>query len=340
MSANTDQWRRAVRLLLDPNSTDESRVEAADSLACSDTRGQNAIRKLKGIPALISLLISEDSELVRSLVAALVSLTCDNHRNMVAVRAARGIPRLVNLLSSASQPVLKKVLMLIDNIAEPRFNRRAIRRSGGIIALINLLSHSNDEIVEWAAIALRAVGYNYTTISPMISDSINRRAIINADGVSALVSAFDSQRVETRRAAVNALDVLRYIKFFSSFCPPADNRDAIRLGGGIPPLVKLLKDPDETVRRRAAFTLIRLAWNWDDDNNSGNTANQTAILRAGGIRLLREAQVSFDHLVELVTPGPYKDEETITLKLPPGTVLVTGNGDFVRRAVEQIHGPQ
>jgi len=175
-----------------------------------------------------------------------------------AIGRAGGITTLVQILrDGAPEERPKAVLALMNLVHDNPANQAALVDEGGIAALVALTNEqsASTELCGMVAKVISTLG---------MADAAHTTKIASAGGIAMLVNLCSTP------ACAFAVFALRSLALNSS-----DAKALIALEGGIPPLVRLLREGSPELPGYAAGALAALA--------DGCAENQAAIVSAGGV---------------------------------------------------------
>ncbi|OWY94344.1 hypothetical protein PHMEG_00035955, partial [Phytophthora megakarya] len=204
------------------------------------------------IPPLLPLLQEADDIIKQNAAVVFVDLATGSDKS--AIRTAGGIPPLVNLLRNGNAGQKGNVTIALAIMTLDYENRMAIANAGGIPPLVAMLHEGNDMHKEKAAAALVNLA-TVLTNKPLIGEAAQKQLAVF--GLSYMSASNETNRSEmiNQNAALVLADL-----------SASPNKSAIRMAGGIPLLVGLLRNGTAGQKGNVATALARLAAEYDSRN--------------------------------------------------------------------------
>jgi hypothetical protein len=232
-----------------------------------------------GLPVLVANIMDKDKTLQRESLRTLLSLVRTvQHQN--ALRDAGAVPLLMNILKSSEDVALTSIVLeILCRIAHENLEtQKLIIKSHGMDKFMNFLSSKSDDIKSKACRAL----------SGLCSNNRRLQVVAREKGVVEklvfVLSNTDNIQVKKNAAACIADLTKNDYK----------NQTLVRKLGGVPPIIHLLMQSQDSAIAAATAALNALA--------AGNRKIQKIIRENGGIReLVRLLQHKNDTIVTFVT---------------------------------------
>ncbi|GFE55808.1 ARM repeats containing protein [Babesia ovis] len=119
---------------------------------------KDAIRKASGIPILVAMLKSDETDRVHAAVVALSFLSAGNSENCIEMFNAGALPELIRGMRSSIDGMRAACAQTCRNIYQLDMEyRRVFVKCGGLVNLVNLLSPSDDDDEESRLTQLEAI---------------------------------------------------------------------------------------------------------------------------------------------------------------------------------------
>ncbi|XP_069483089.1 armadillo repeat-containing protein 3 [Ambystoma mexicanum] len=196
MLSDQEAEHTLVTLLVNGNDDVRSAACQAISIMCSSVSSKDLFRK-EGIPQIVRLLGSDNSDVRESAVLALANLTTNNPSNASAVMEAEGVELLIKLLSDDKDGTVAHCATVVINMASQDALRLSIQAHGVMQAIVKPLQSSNSIVLSKAALTVAAVA----------CDADARAEFRSAGGLKPLVQLLQSKYDEVRRNACWAVMV-------------------------------------------------------------------------------------------------------------------------------------
>ncbi|XP_065929233.1 ankyrin and armadillo repeat-containing protein isoform X4 [Magallana gigas] len=263
-------WKILVKMLTDPEvEKKDSAVKCLEVLSTSKPEHWKSILEAGGIPALVTLL-SSDNEVLQSVAASVIVNISEHAEVRHALTAAKAAPILIQLLNSPDDNIQSRVAIILSDIASVQGNQSLIADEGGIPPLIHLMDSELEEVLINTVNAVRVL---------CAGNPPNQDAVAENGGIAFLREflTLDSEKLKAATAAC--------IAAISS--GNKKNQDALLEAGALEPLVDIINGTaNETVRVKCANAIEALA--------QDNLACQQTFLRIKAPTALKKLLKNFN----------------------------------------------
>nr|XP_022304476.1 ankyrin and armadillo repeat-containing protein-like isoform X3 [Crassostrea virginica] len=263
-------WKILVKMLTDVDlGKKDSAVKCLEVLSTSKPEHWKSILEAGGIPALVTLLSSEN-EVLQSVAASVIVNISEHASVRQALTKAKAAPILIQLLNSPDDNIQSRVAIILSDIASVEGNQSLIAEEGGIPPLINLMDSELEEVLINTVNAVRVL---------CAGNPANQDAVAEHGGIAFLREflTLDSEKLKAATAACIA----------AISAGNKNNQDALLEAGALEPLVEIINGTaNETVRVKCANAIEALA--------QDNLACQQTFLRIKAPTALKKLLKNFN----------------------------------------------
>nr|XP_022304703.1 ankyrin and armadillo repeat-containing protein-like isoform X2 [Crassostrea virginica] len=263
-------WKILVKMLTDADlGKKDSAVKCLEVLSTSKPEHWKSILEAGGIPALVTLLSSEN-EVLQSVAASVIVNISEYASVRQALTKAKAAPILIQLLNSPDDNIQSRVAIILSDIASVEGNQSLIAEEGGIPPLINLMDSELEEVLINTVNAVRVL---------CAGNPANQDAVAEHGGIAFLREflTLDSEKLKAATAACIA----------AISAGNKNNQDALLEAGALEPLVEIINGTaNETVRVKCANAIEALA--------QDNLACQQTFLRIKAPTALKKLLKNFN----------------------------------------------
>ncbi|PWA58123.1 ARM REPEAT PROTEIN INTERACTING WITH ABF2 [Artemisia annua] len=226
-------------------------VDAITNLARENGIIKTRVRVEGGIPPLVELLESNDAKVQRAAVGALHVLASKNDENMTQIVDHNALPALAVMLESEDTSIQYEAVCVIGCLvnSSPKI-KMDVLQAGALQPLIKL----------FRIYILTLQFRKFETDAPE-----HQQLIVDAGALHHLVALLKRHRGNQNSRSVNGV-IREVVDAITNLSLDNDrSKTRVRVEGGIPPLVELLKSNDAKVQRIAARALcILISTNYEN----------------------------------------------------------------------------
>ena len=237
--AELEGLRILLGLFASPSEIVRTRASGAIFNCCLSSVNAVLFRSIGGIAPLISLLETENEELLANTLGILNCIVAWDEASRVEFRRHGGMPPLILALSFDSERVQKRASGSIMHLSKDEENRRVFRKLNGFGPLAALLSSANEDVVGNGAGAFFHLAFDAE----------------NAIEIRLLGILKELVHVLTVTQQLNVqIQVSGALMNCTAYDAPA--RSAVRELGGMPPLIRLLQLHKDSLLKHCTGTLF------------------------------------------------------------------------------------
>ncbi|WJX65307.1 hypothetical protein P8452_49987 [Trifolium repens] len=226
------------------NGDSEAQIQAAMELSRLCNKQKLKLAENGVMVPLVSMLHSENYEVIEASLCAFLSLSFGSDRNKIRIVRYGVLPILLNLLHCESQTVIKLSLAAMLTLSSCKANKIAIASSGAVQILVTYINSSNNIHTQSQLDAIATL-HNLTTCQEIIP-------LIVSSGVIFSLLELIHGSVKSSLLAEKAIGLLENIvsSSDSALCEAASTGGAIRI------LVETIEDGSSLGKEHAVGILL------------------------------------------------------------------------------------
>ncbi|KAL2335742.1 hypothetical protein Fmac_016955 [Flemingia macrophylla] len=228
------------------NGDTESQIQAAMKLGRLSRKHRHNLEVSAVMVPLVSMLHSENCQVIEAALCALLSLSFGSERNKIRIIKTGALPVLLSLLHCDSRTVIQLTLAAMLTLSSCKANKVAIASSGAVQVLAEFVNGNGSTSTQSQLDAIATL-YNLTTCQETIP-------LIVSSGVMISLLELIQNSVKSSPLAEKAIGLLENIvsSSESALC------EAAGTGGAIKILVETIEDGSLLSKEHAVCILLLL----------------------------------------------------------------------------------